>query len=47
MDVFFCPKCGKKSVIRQKIEKEKYIFVCQTCGFKKGILSKDTKRGVR
>lgn len=48
MDQFLCPKCRKKSIIKQKAEKEKYMFICQTCGFKQGILAnKDRKRGVR
>lgn len=28
MDVFFCPKCGKKSIIKQKVKKKNtYLFV--------------------
>ncbi len=46
MDAFFCPKCGKKSINKQKVQEEKYIFICQTCRFKQGIFSKDTRRGV-
>ncbi len=48
MDQFLCPKCGKKSIIKQKVEKEKYMFICQTGGFKQGILAnKDRRRDVR
>ena len=47
MDEFICPKCGKRSMVKQKVEKGKYMLICQSCGFKRGILPKDRKRGVR
>jgi len=47
MSEFICPKCGKRSMVKQKVEKGKYTLVCTACGFKRGKLSKDLKRGVR
>jgi predicted RNA-binding Zn-ribbon protein involved in translation (DUF1610 family) len=47
MKKFFCPKCGKKEMVKQEAQKRKYIFICKKCGFKQGMLSKDRKQGVR
>ena len=45
MDTFICPKCGKKTMVKHPVEKRKYMLICQSCGFKRGILPKDHKRG--
>ena len=47
MDEYICPKCGKRSMVKQEVEKERYALVYAACGFKRGKLSKDRKRGVR
>jgi len=47
MDEYICPKCGKRSMVKEKVEKGKYTLVCTTCGFKHGKLPKDRKHDVR
>ena len=46
MDAYICPQCGKKEMIKQKESDKKYILICQACGFKRGVLPNDKKRGV-
>jgi predicted RNA-binding Zn-ribbon protein involved in translation (DUF1610 family) len=46
MKEYICPKCGKKAMVKQKTAPRKYTLVCQACGFKRGALPKDRKRGV-
>jgi transcription elongation factor Elf1 len=46
MNEYICPKCGKKTMVKQKKSNGIYILICQVCGFKRGTLSKDLKRGV-
>jgi transcription elongation factor Elf1 len=46
MNTYLCPKCGKKSMVKQSIEPGKYMIICQVCGFERGVLPKDKKRGV-
>jgi transcription elongation factor Elf1 len=46
MNMFICPKCGKRTMVKEEIEKVKYMLVCQSCGFKHRTLPKDHKRGV-
>ena len=46
MNYYICPKCGKKSMVKQKTTTDKYILVCNSCGFKRGTLPKNRKRGV-
>jgi transcription elongation factor Elf1 len=46
MNEYTCPKCGKKTMVKQKNSNGKYILICQVCGFKRGTLPKDHKRGV-
>ena len=46
MNDYICPKCGKKAMVKQKTATEKYTLICQSCGFKRGTLPKDRKRGV-
>lgn len=45
--MFICPKCGKRTMAKEEVTKGKYILVCQACGFKRGKLPEDRKRGVR
>ncbi len=46
MNYYICPKCGKKAMVKQKTTNGKYILICQICGFKRGTLPKDRKRGL-
>ncbi|MEA3457844.1 MAG: hypothetical protein U9R21_04110 [Candidatus Thermoplasmatota archaeon] len=46
MEKFICPKCGKKTMVKQKVGQKKRSFVCTACGFQQGLLPKDRKRDV-
>jgi len=46
MNEYICPKCGKRSMVKQKNANGKYTLVCQSCDSKRGTLAKDQKRGV-
>jgi len=47
MDVFVCPKCRKKTLVKKEVESGKYKLICSECGFQHGDLSvEDQKRGV-
>jgi predicted RNA-binding Zn-ribbon protein involved in translation (DUF1610 family) len=46
MNEYICPKCGKKAMVKQKTKSRGYMLICQVCGFKRGTLPKDRKRGV-
>jgi predicted RNA-binding Zn-ribbon protein involved in translation (DUF1610 family) len=44
MDSFICPKCGKKTMVKQEIQPEKYKLVCEKCGFQSPIQIDNEKK---
>jgi predicted RNA-binding Zn-ribbon protein involved in translation (DUF1610 family) len=44
MQKFLCPKCGKRSLIKEEVEGKKYILICSECGFQNRTLLKDNKK---
>ena len=46
MNVFICPRCGKKTLVKKEVEPGKYKLICNDCGFQRGDLPvEDQKRG--
>jgi transcription elongation factor Elf1 len=47
MDIFICPKCGKRTLVKKEVESGKYKLICSTCGFQREALPiGDQKQGV-
>jgi ribosomal protein L37AE/L43A len=41
-----CPKCGMRTMIKEKLLNGKFTWKCQVCGLKRGEFKEDTKKGV-
>jgi hypothetical protein len=41
-----CPKCMKKTLIKQPIEEGKYTLLCISCGLRRGAFKPDKKKGI-
>jgi transcription elongation factor Elf1 len=47
MKRYICPKCGKRSMIKQEDKPGVYILKCSICNFKNQLpQKKDDKKGV-
>jgi len=47
MDIFICPRCGKRTLVKKEVEPGKYKLICNACGFQREALpAEDPKQGV-
>ncbi len=36
MEMYVCPKCGKRAMEKKETDHDSYILICTACGFKRG-----------